>query len=126
MVVSNEMVQEKKGNSAGKKYIVSRHPATVRWLEGSLAHTDGVFAELPLSLLQPGDRVYGNLTAHLIAAVCARGCSYYHVMLHLPLELRGKELNDDLLQDIRPEIVRIEATIVANDSGIPTLAGQPT
>jgi putative CRISPR-associated protein (TIGR02620 family) len=120
MVVNDKMMPVTQPDDMGKQYIVSRHPATVRWLERALTHTDGVFAELPLSLLQPGDRVYGNLTAHLIAAVCARGCSYYHVMLHLPLELRGKELNDELLQDIRPEIVRIEATIMANDTGIPS------
>ena len=97
-------------------FIVSRHPATIRWLQKNLPVVDGIFAELPVQELQAGDCIYGNLTAHLIAQICESGCRYFHVRLKLPLELRGKELDDQQLMIIQPEIVEIEARTCVQSS----------
>lgn len=92
-----------------RSIIVSRHPATIAWLQACLPDVAGVYASLPIDQLLTGDSVYGNLPAQLIADINALGCRYYHVQLTLPEALRGKELDDSVLATLAPEVVGIEA-----------------
>lgn len=99
-----------------KTIIVSRHPATVDLLTKKLTHIDRIEKTLPLNDLKKGDCIYGNLTAHLIAQVNQKGARYFHVLLNLPLELRGKELNAEDLEKLTPQIAEISAHIISQQT----------
>ena len=63
------------------------------------ARRRGINAELISHLaveeVQQGDVVLGTLPVNMVADICARGASYFHLIIDLPPELRGKELSAD-------------------------------
>ena len=76
-------------------YFVTRHAGALDWARahghGSavmLAHLDAA----TLAGLQAGDVVIGTLPVNLIAAACARGARYFHLVLDLPAEARGRDI----------------------------------
>ena len=78
-------------------HIVSRHPATIAWLDGYAAKGQHCLThkELYLSAIEPGDKVYGTLPLHLAAAVCEEGAEFYAVSLKIPRERKGEEIGAD-------------------------------
>jgi CRISPR-associated protein Csx16 len=95
-----------------RNIIVSRHPATIELIKHSLDKVDQVSHHFDTDDVREGDCIYGNLTAHLIASVCARGGRYFHIQISLPESLRGKELSRDQMISLNPQIVEISATVV--------------
>ena len=96
---------------------VSRHPGAIEWAARQHLHVDRLVPHLDLALVHSGDTVIGSLPVNLAAQVCAAGATYWHLSLELPVELRGRELSaDDLEQlgarvepfDIRAMPVRVE------------------
>ena len=94
------------------RWIISRHPATIEWLTQTWGPFDHVVATLPLADIQPGDCLYGNISAHLIAAVNCRGGRYFHVSLNVPRRWRGRELSMPELALLRPQLQEIRAEII--------------
>ncbi len=92
---------------------MSRHPSTINWLTHKLPRVDRVESTLSIESLNGKDCVYGNLTAHLIAQINNKGARYFHVLINIPLELRGEELNSDELSALKPEIAEINAQILS-------------
>ena len=92
--------------------IVSRHPASIKWLRQRLAQVDLELAHLDTALLQPGDCVYGNLTVHLVVEVNQRGARYFHLQINLPPELRGVELDAGQLASLNPKLTEIRSESV--------------
>lgn len=93
--------------------IVSRHPASIKWLRQKLVQIDLELSHLDTALLQPGDCVYGNLTVHLVAELNVRGARYFHLQINLPPELRGVELSDAQLASLHPTLAEIRAEVVS-------------
>ena len=78
-------------------HIVSRHPATIAWLDGYAAKGQHCLThkQLCLSAIEPGDKVYGTLPLHLAAAVCKKGAAFHAVSLQIPRERNGEEIGAD-------------------------------
>lgn len=88
---------------------VSSHSATKHWLSAQIPDLDHVVDHIqvnidhdstsgiswPLTNIQTGDIVYGNLPIHLAAQVCSQGAEYFHLSLEVPFTERGKDLNAD-------------------------------
>jgi len=78
-------------------WFVSRHPGARDWATRHGLTVDRFVAHLHEERLQPGDRVIGTLPINLITELQRRGCTYLHLVLKIPPELRGKELSADQL-----------------------------
>lgn len=79
----------------GKTYFVSRHPGAIAWAESEGLHVDEQLSHLEINNLKAGDRVIGTLPINLVAQVNELGGHYFHLLLGLPEQLRGKELDAD-------------------------------
>ena len=82
-------------------WFVTRHDGARDW-----AARRGLSAvmvdDLNKATLKPGDRVMGSLPVHLAAQICAAGARYFHLVLHLPPEQRGRELSaDEILSHVQ-------------------------
>ena len=78
-----------------KTYFVTRHAGAVDWARRQghggavmLAHLDGA----TLAGLQAGDVVIGTLPVNLVAEAGRRGARYFHLVLDLPAEARGRDI----------------------------------
>lgn len=78
--------------------LVTRHDGALEWVRRHysaharhVAHLDAA----NLAALQVGDTVIGTLPVNLIADVNTRGAKYRHLVLDVPVELRGKNLTAD-------------------------------
>lgn len=73
-------------------YFITRHAGAVEW-----ARTQGIKAEqlshLDTSVITPGDTVIGTLPVHIVAEICTRGARYFHMVLDLPSDARGRGLS---------------------------------
>ncbi|MGP9822606.1 CRISPR-associated protein Csx16 [Salinarimonas sp. NSM] len=81
----------------GRVLFVGRHPGALAW-----AARRGIVAE-PVAHLDPaevgpGDRVVGTLPVHVAAAIVARGARYTHLVLDLPADARGRDLDPDEME----------------------------
>ena len=106
VVTGGDMVASAKGRT----WFVTRHPGAVEW-----ARRRGITAELidhldedAIARLRPGDIVMGVLPVSVAAEVCARGARFLYLELHVPPELRGKELSADDLERLGAELVEYE------------------
>lgn len=89
-----------------RRWFVSRHSGAREWLERQGVYVDQQVAHLDPSEVGPGDQVYGTLPVHLAASLCARGACYYHLILDLPFDMRGRELTADELDRCGARLVR--------------------
>jgi len=73
-------------------YFVTRHKGAVEW-----ARAQGINAlhisHLDTASIKPGDHVLGTLPVSEAAKVCAKRGRYFHLVLSLPPEARGRELS---------------------------------
>jgi len=89
-------------------YLVSRHPASIQWIEQQGIHIDQFlnhFTQEHLEQLQSKDTVVGILPIQIVAQINQKGAHYYHLTLNIPFEYRGKELT---LQDLN----RFKASLI--------------
>ena len=96
------------------RWFVSRHIGASHWLENQGINIDRQVAHLNLSDIQAGDQVFGTLPIHLAAAVCAKGASYFHLSLELPVAYRGKELSADQMQLFNARLEQFAVSKIAN------------
>lgn len=73
-------------------YFVTRHRGAVDWAREQGMAVDQMVTHLDTAAVAAGDVVIGSLPVNLAAEVCAKGARYFHLILDLPLEMRGKEL----------------------------------
>lgn len=73
-------------------YFISRHQGAKDWAKQNNIEVDVVQSHLDIDGIYAGDSVIGTLPINLVAALCQRGASYYHLTLNLSEALRGKEL----------------------------------
>lgn len=78
--------------STRTSYFISRHQGAKDWAKQNNIDVDNVQSHLDINTVQAGDIVIGTLPINLVAELCQRGASYYHLTLSLSKQLRGKEL----------------------------------
>jgi len=91
-------------------YIASRHAPTIDYLReryGLVGQTAEHVDERFIAALEPGDCVVGSLPAHLAAKVAARGARYSHIVMDVPRELRGVELDAAAIARIAPTLAPV-------------------
>jgi CRISPR-associated protein Csx16 len=73
-------------------YFVSRHPGAAAWAQKH-GHEDArTVVHFETENVAAGDVVLGTLPVDLAAEVCLRGGRYFHLILRIPSETRGREL----------------------------------
>jgi CRISPR-associated protein Csx16 len=97
-------------------WFVSRHQGAKEWLERQGWPVERQVSHLLPAEVSAGDQVYGTLPVHLAAELCARGARYYHLILDLPANARGRELTADELDQYDARLVRFQ---VVNCPGLP-------
>ncbi len=81
--------------AGGRVLFVTRHAGAREWARRHGFEVDEMVAHLDPAQVRPGDVVIGSLPVNLAAEVCARGGRYFHLVLPVPPEWRGKELTPD-------------------------------
>ena len=89
-------------------YFVTRHASALEWARAQGIDAEAV-AHLDPDILCAGDRVLGTLPAHLAADVCARGARYFHLILEVPAEARGRDLTAAEMISFGARLIEIEA-----------------
>lgn len=82
----------------GRTWFVSRHPGAREWIAAQGIWVDEQVAHLDTSRLERGDTVIGTLPVHLVAEVCRIGATYLHLVVDLPPDMRGRELDAATLE----------------------------
>lgn len=96
-----------------KTIVVTRHIGALNWLKAR-----GIVADLYLTHLNDirdfdfGDVIIGVLPLPLIAKLTKKGVMYIHFSIEIPLEYRGMELNEALLEKLNPKLEQFEVTKV--------------
>lgn len=92
-----------------KVVIVSRHPATVNLLKSKYPDAE-IISHMTEDNIPSNALVIGNLPIEMIAKVLEKGNRFVSVVLNIPQELRGKELNEEELKKYAKfiEVKRLE------------------
>lgn len=91
-------------NARMTTWFITRHPGALQWMQQCGPTFDRHVEHLDPAQVQPGDRVIGTLPVNLAAEVCTRGADYWHLVLDLPAQARGRELS-------APELLALGATL---------------
>ena len=80
-----------------KVVIVSRHPGTIEYLKRFYPEAE-VINHMTENNIPENALVIGNLPIEMIAKVLEKGNRFVSVVLNVPAELRGKELEEEELK----------------------------
>lgn len=95
-----------------KTYFISRHPGAVEWAARQGFGDAETVSHFDPAIVVRGDKVIGTLPVHLAAEVCARGGEYWHLVMSLPAEARGKELTADDMDSFGACIQKFKIEII--------------
>jgi len=95
-----------------RSILVTRHKGAAELAMRKGIIIDEVVADFAVCDVEPGDRVYGTLPAHLVAKLCAHGATYWHLCINFRKDLRGKELSVDELEYLGAVFRQIEARFI--------------
>ena len=94
-----------------KTWIVTRHLGALDFIK-----SQGICGEhmphLMIDVIQPGDKVIGNLPLHYVALLNDKGAEYWHLCVEQPLNMRGKEHSVAFLSASRATIRQFKVTEV--------------
>ena len=79
----------------GRTIFVTRHAGAREWARRQGFAVDEIVDHFDPETVQPGDIIIGTLPVHLAAEICRRGGRYFHLVLNVPPEHRGRELSAD-------------------------------
>lgn len=88
-------------------WVVSRHAATLAWLQAQGIRAGRVIAHLGDELPRRGDVLIGSLPAFQFARLCAAGVRCLELAIAWPPELRGTDLSLAQLSALAPRLVEI-------------------
>lgn len=87
-------------------YLITRHVGALEWLQNQISEPPVYLDHLTqIDTIQAGDTVIGTLPINLAEAVCRRGGRYLHLVIDLPMTLRGQELSARQLTELNAELV---------------------
>ena len=90
-------------------YFISRHAGAVEWANQEGFLVDKQLNHFDPELIKAGDSVLGTLPINLVAELNQRGAHYFHLLLNLPAEARGKELTADDMRSYNAHLVEYSA-----------------
>lgn len=82
-----------------KSYFITRHVGAKEWA-ADLGFDVEIVEHFNVNVVQTGDQVFGTLPVHLAAKVCRRGGHYFHLVLDIPADMRGKEMTADTMRKL--------------------------
>jgi len=96
-------------------YFITRHQGAIEWAQQQQLNIDAIATHLimpyekqvikdkqiALTSLKKGDTIIGTLPIQIAAQVCAKGATYYHLMLDIPEHLRGKNLSATQMEECK-------------------------
>lgn len=85
------------------QYFISRHAGAHEWARRQGFEVK-VVSHFDTKVVEPGDLVIGTLPVNLAADVCNRGGRYFHLVLELAPEDRGKELSADRMEELKAAV----------------------
>ena len=84
--------------------LVSRHAGAIEWVKRQGIVVDRQVSHYDPESAQNGDIIIGTLPVHHIARICELGAHYLHLEIHIPEQLRGKELSADMLEQLGAQL----------------------
>jgi CRISPR-associated protein Csx16 len=78
-------------------WFVTRHAGAREWAARQGLKVDRVVHHLELEDVRTGDKVIGSLPVNLVAELNEKGVDYFHLILPLPPDLRGKEITVEMM-----------------------------
>lgn len=91
-------------------WIVTRHPGALHWLQQYDFWPDVCHVRhIDPTSIKSGDNVIGTLPVDLIAQICAQGARYWHLVVPLREDLRGRELSAEDLEALGTRLERYHA-----------------
>lgn len=95
-------------------YFVTRHAGAVEWArENGLGEAQAV-EHLDPQVIVPGDVVIGTLPVHIIADITAKGARYFHLVMDLPPEMRGRDLSAGDMRRCQARLEEYRAERISN------------
>ncbi len=89
-------------------FFVTRHRGAVDWARAQKIDAEHV-VHFDSSTTRPGDVVMGTLPVSDVATICARGGRYFHLVLRIPKDARGRELTAADMQSFGAHLIEYEA-----------------
>ncbi len=80
-----------------KTYFITRHAGAKDWAN-DLGFEVEIVEHFNPAVVEKGDTVLGTLPVHLAAKVCRRGGRYFHLVLDIPEDMRGKEITAETMR----------------------------
>jgi CRISPR-associated protein Csx16 len=79
-------------------WLVTRHVGANAWATQQGITIDRHVEHLDLAQIQANDTVIGTLPIQMVAELCALSARYWHLVLEVPLALRGVELSAEQMR----------------------------
>jgi CRISPR-associated protein Csx16 len=94
-------------------WFVTRHSGARIWAQRQGVPVDHMVEHLDLDRVSAGDHVLGTLPVNLVCELNERGARYFHLVLPLDAEQRGKEVTTDLMETLgaRLEEYRVQRVV---------------
>lgn len=101
---------QEQGRSHTKTWFVSRHGASIEWVQSQGFTVDEFVTHLDADHMpKSGDTVIGTLPVHVVADLNQKGVRFLHLKLDLNGAMRGKELS---LQDLEAANASLQEYLV--------------
>ena len=94
----------KTSNNNQRTIFVSRHKGASDWLAKQGLAVDLMVEHIELDKIKPDDCVIGSLPVHLASEICSKGGRYFHIVMNIPREARGKELTSADMENYNANI----------------------
>jgi CRISPR-associated protein Csx16 len=91
-------------------YFVTRHAGAKAWAESEGLKIDACIEHLEMDQITAGDTILGTLPINLVAELNAKGIRYFHLILPLPVELRGQEITKEIMKKLGAKMQEYKVT----------------
>jgi CRISPR-associated protein Csx16 len=85
-------------------WFVTRHAGAREWAQRQGVEVDRTVEHLELDRVASGDHVLGTLPVNLVCELNERGARYFHLVLPLGPDQRGREITADLMQALEARL----------------------
>ncbi|MEH6626617.1 MAG: CRISPR-associated protein Csx16 [Motiliproteus sp.] len=92
MKMMNPMTKTAVSITQKRRIFVTRHAGAIAWLQEQGIAPCVIKSHIELGDIRAGDSVYGVLPIHWIAEISLLDAEYFHLVIPVTSDLRGKEL----------------------------------